>query len=105
MAREPLPREIRLRSAVAGSVAFALAVGGIAATMLWLLFTFPFGAAADIAKEATDIAAIQSLADACAAQSGATPAPGTAPTTVVPSARPTVTLPCPSGTSPVTPVP
>jgi hypothetical protein len=88
-------RELEVRSTAVFFAGLALTLSAIAGALLWLVFTFPVGAAKDITDEAVNLA----LLDACSKAYGST----TTTRPPVPAATPT-TLPslCPAPTTAVT---
>lgn len=89
---EVLDRELRVRSMAAFAAGLGLVLSAIGGVIVWLVLTFPVGAAGDIAGEAAKVAGDTAVIDACSKASAssttsAPPVPGTPTTTTLP-------LPC-----------
>jgi hypothetical protein len=78
-------RELAVRSAAVLAAGLGLVVSAIAAAMLWLVFTFPVGAAGDIADQAVNVALLEKCSEASRTTTTTSP-PATGTATTFPAA-------------------
>jgi hypothetical protein len=78
--------ELRVRSMAAFAAGLGLVLSAIGAAVVWLVFTFPVGAASDIAGRAATIAVLEKCVEA--SRTTTTTSPPAGPTTT------TLPLPC-----------